>query len=228
MDNLPRREIKSYVRREGRLTPAQANALENLSHEYVLNLETLDLFNFNTIFGNSHPVILEIGFGMGASLLQQAAAQPEMNFLGVEVHRPGVGALLSGIGKQQLSNIRIVNDDAVMLLKKFIANNSLSGIQIFFPDPWPKKRHHKRRLIQPPFVNLLTQKLKTGGFLHCATDWENYAEHILEVLKHEALLRNTVASNSYAERPTSRPLTKFENRGIKLGHGVWDIYFIKI
>ena len=175
------------------------------------------------LFGRDAPRILEIGFGMGETTAEIAAAHPENDYLGIEVHTPGVGSLLKQIDARALTNVRIIQHDAVEVLRHMIAPASLDGVQIFFPDPWPKKRHHKRRLIQPPLVALIAEKLKPGGTLHAATDWHEYAEQILAVLSSEPALENTVPD--YAPRPGYRPLTKFENRGLKLGHGVWDILF---
>uniref|UniRef100_A0A1I7Y677 tRNA (guanine(46)-N(7))-methyltransferase n=1 Tax=Steinernema glaseri TaxID=37863 RepID=A0A1I7Y677_9BILA len=178
-----------------------------------------------TVFGNDNPLILEIGFGMGETTQKIAQARPDDNFLGVEVFNAGVGALLKRIDDNQISNIRIIQHDAVEVVRDMIAPASLAGIHIYFPDPWPKKRHHKRRLVQSPFIQLLTSRLKPGGYIHCATDWENYAEQMLEVLSAEPMLSNT--HDGYAPRPDFRPLTKFENRGLRLGHGVWDLIFTR-
>lgn len=220
------RKIRSFVRREGRLTPGQRYALEELYEHYGLDEAAANL-NLAELFPKSAPIILEIGFGMGQSLLAQATHHPEQNFLGIEVHRPGVGALLAGAEKAKLNNIRVFCADAVEVLNKHISDNSLAGVQIFFPDPWPKKRHHKRRLVQAEFIALLVKKLQPGGFIHCATDWQNYAEHMLEVLGACPNLQNQSQDHTYCERPAHRPLTKFEQRGLKLGHGVWDLIFIK-
>lgn len=176
-------------------------------------------------FGRSAPLVLEIGFGMGQSLLEQAQAHPETDFVGIEVHPPGVGKLLQEMAAAGVDNIRIYRDDAVVILQECIADQSLHGIQIFFPDPWHKKRHHKRRLIQPDFIAMLRNKLVPGGFLHIATDWENYAEYALEVLAADPVLENAAPDGLYIERPRERPLTKFEARGERLGHGVWDLMF---
>jgi len=213
------RRIQSFVRREGRLTPGQASALEAFGPEYLLTINPTVPLIFAQIYGNDHPVIVEIGFGMGQSLLIQAKNHADHNYLGFEVHRPGVGALLSGIAQERLPNIRAVVGDVVLALD-MIPAHSLQGVQIFFPDPWHKKRHHKRRLIQTDFVQRLAEKIRPGGFLHCATDWQDYAEHMLTAI-------NAVQCFEHAEfvsRPDTRPLTKFEQRGIRLGHGVWDIY----
>ncbi len=177
------------------------------------------------VFGRHAPTILEIGFGMGETTAEVAQRQPENNFLGIEVHAPGVGSLLKKITDRQLENVRIVQHDAVEVVRDMIAPATLRGIHVFFPDPWPKKRHHKRRLLQPEFVAELARRLEPGGYLHVATDWQDYAEHILEVLAHEALLENT--ADRYAARPDYRPQTKFEARGLELGHGVWDMLFLR-
>lgn len=221
------RRIRSFVKREGRLTKGQAGALERqwpklgLEHQ----AQTIDL---DAVFGRSAPVVLEIGFGMGKSLVEMAKAAPEQDFIGIEVHRPGVGACLLEAEEQQVENLRVYEHDAVEVLADCIADGSLSTVQIFFPDPWHKKRHHKRRIIQPEFVQQLRKKLKPGGILHLATDWENYAEHMLEVMQAAEGFRNLAADNAYVPRPDHRPLTKFEARGQRLGHGVWDLQFERI
>lgn len=214
--------IRSFVLRAGRMGSGQQKALDELGPRFVLPYapEKLD---FDVAFQRAADTILEIGFGMGGATAEIAAAQPENNYLGIEVHTPGVGALLKQIGERNLTNLRIIQHDAVEVLQQMVANASLAGIHIYFPDPWHKARHHKRRLIQPAFVATLVEKLKTGGYLHLATDWENYAEQMLEVLSAEGHLINTVAN--YAARPAFRPLTKFEQRGLRLGHGVWDLVF---
>jgi tRNA (guanine-N7-)-methyltransferase len=179
--------------------------------------------DWTTVFGRTAPRVLEIGFGMGAATAAIAMARPDIDFVGVEVHEPGVGALLRQIGEMGLGNLRLVQHDAVQVLDRMIEPQSLAGIHVYFPDPWHKKRHHKRRLIQPPFVARLASRLGPGGYLHCATDWEPYAQQMLEVLSGEPLLHNTAPG--YAPRPEWRPLTKFEQRGLRLGHGVWDLLF---
>jgi len=220
------RQIRSFVKRQGRMTQGQSRALESLIPDYgVDHLE--GQFNYAEIFGRDAQTVLEIGFGMGQSLVAQAEAHPDINYLGVEVHLPGVGSLLNAMEAKGLENLRVSGEDAVVLLRDNIGLESLDGIQIFFPDPWHKKRHHKRRLIQPEFVTELAKRLKPGGFMHLATDWENYAEQMLEVLSDESQLRNTSETNDYVPRPDSRPLTKFEQRGHRLGHGVWDLMFTK-
>ena len=214
--------IRSYVLRAGRVGPGQARALAEIGPQFLLPYQPVEL-DLDKLFGRVAPRILEIGFGMGEGLAEIAAAHPENDYLGVEVHTPGVGALLKQLGERGLSNVRVVQHDAFEVLTRMLAPASLNGIHIFFPDPWHKTRHHKRRLIQPPLVRLLTSRLLSGGYIHLATDWENYAEQMLDVLAAEPLLRNTVAD--YAPRPDTRPLTKFEQRGIRLGHGVWDLLF---
>jgi tRNA (guanine-N7-)-methyltransferase len=217
-----RRPIKSYVVRPGRMGTGQARALQTLGPQFVLPFAA-GLLDVQQAFGRSAPLIVEIGFGMGQATADIAAAQPNVNFLGLEVHEPGVGALLKRIGEDGLANVRIVQHDAVEVLQHMIAPASLAAVHVFFPDPWHKKRHHKRRLIQPPFVALLASRLLPGGVLHCATDWQPYAEQMLEVLRAEPLLQNT--TDGFAPKPDYRPLTKFEARGLKLGHGVWDVVF---
>jgi tRNA (guanine-N7-)-methyltransferase len=208
------------------MTQGQSRALEELLPGYgVDHLE--GFFDYAAIFGRQAEIILEIGFGMGQSLVAQAEAHPEINYLGIEVHLPGVGSLLNSMQAKGLENLRVSGEDAVLVLREHIQKDSLDGIQVFFPDPWHKKRHHKRRLIQPGFVRQLVERLKPGGFLHLATDWENYAEQMLEVLSAETMLQNTSETNDYVPRPESRPLTKFEQRGHRLGHGVWDLYFTR-
>lgn len=181
--------------------------------------------NLAAAFGRDAPVILEIGFGMGRTTAEIAHAHPQNNYLGVEVHTPGVGSLLKEIETRQLSNVRIIQHDAVEVLTHMLADAALAGIHIYFPDPWPKKRHHKRRLIQPGLISLLAQKLAPGAYLHCATDWEEYAQQMLDVLSAEPQLENSTAG--FSPRPEWRPVTKFEQRGLKLGHGVWDLLFEK-
>lgn len=216
--------IKSYVRRAGRTTTGQAKAFEELAPRFVLNYRAEPL-DAATAFGRTAPLILEIGFGMGEATAHIARVRPDDNFLCCEVHEPGVGALLKRIGEQDISNIRIFQHDAVEVIDHMLQPGSLDGVHIFFPDPWHKKRHNKRRLIQPPLVAKLAARLKPGGYLHCATDWQPYAEQMLEVLGQEPLLVNT--AQGYAPQPEYRPLTKFENRGLRLGHGVWDIVFTR-
>jgi tRNA (guanine-N7-)-methyltransferase len=241
------RPIRSFVLRTGRMGTGQERALAELGPRYILPFENrlLDLnaikkeaFNLDFVPGSSlkepknasesAPVVFEIGFGMGDATAKIAQSLPGTLFLACEVHTPGVGALLKHMGEQQIRNIRIFQHDAVEVLAQMIPQAHLDGIHIFFPDPWHKKRHHKRRLIQAPFVATLAQHLKPGGYLHLATDWQPYAEQMLQVLSNEALLHNSSAhAHGFADKPAYRPLTKFENRGLKLGHGVWDLVFVK-
>jgi tRNA (guanine-N7-)-methyltransferase len=216
--------IRSFVTRAGRLSIAQARALETLGPRFLIPFAKAPL-DCAQVFGRQADVILEIGFGMGDTTSHIARAMPDKDFIGVEVHTPGVGSLLKQIGEQGLGNLRLIQHDAVEVLKEMIKPASLAGVHIFFPDPWHKARHNKRRLIQAPLVELLTERLAPGGYLHCATDWQDYAQQILAVLGAEPGLENT--ADGYAPQPAYRPLTKFENRGIKLGHGVWDLVFVK-
>ncbi len=220
----PRRSIRSFVVRAGRMGPGQTRALAEFGPRFVLPYAAAPV-DFGSSFGRAAPRVLEIGFGMGDASAAIAQALPGTDFIGVEVHTPGVGALLKQIGERGLTNLRLIQHDAVDVLQLMIAPGSLSGVHVFFPDPWHKKKHNKRRLIQPGFVHLLADRLATGGYLHCATDWQPYAEQMLAVLSAEPALRNS--AEGYAPRPGYRPLTKFENRGLKLGHGVWDLVFVK-
>ena len=224
-DNLAHpRSIRSFVTRAGRMGPGQVRALAELGPRFLLPYAGAR-FDFAASFGRVAPQVLEIGFGMGDATAQIAQARPELDFVGVEVHTPGVGALLKRIGELGLTNLRLIQHDAVDVLEQMIAPGSLAGVHVFFPDPWHKKRHHKRRLIQAEFVRLLVQRIAAGGYLHCATDWQPYAEQMLEVLGAEPGLRNSAPG--FAPRPDYRPLTKFEKRGLGLGHGVWDLVFVK-
>ncbi|EDI9722690.1 tRNA (guanosine(46)-N7)-methyltransferase TrmB [Salmonella enterica subsp. enterica] len=211
----PLRRIRSFVRRQGRLTKGQEHALEN--YWPVMGVEFSEA-----------PVTLEIGFGMGASLVAMAKARPEQNFLGIEVHSPGVGACLASAHEEGVENLRVMCHDAVEVLHTMIPDNSLSMVQLFFPDPWHKARHNKRRIVQVPFAELVLSKLKLGGVFHMATDWEAYAEHMLEVMSSIDGYKNLSESNDYVPRPESRPVTKFEQRGHRLGHGVWDLMFERV
>jgi tRNA (guanine-N7-)-methyltransferase len=221
------RVIKTYVLRAGRMGPGQTRAFEQFGAKFLLPFksERLDL---DTSFARQAPLILEIGFGMGDATAKIAQTRTSDNFLCCEVHAPGVGALLKRCGEEGIGNIRIVQHDAIEVMDHMLGENSLDGVHIFFPDPWHKSRHHKRRLIQSPFVNRLALHIKQGGYLHLATDWEPYAQQMLQVLSTEPLIKNTATDPSgFSGKPSYRPLTKFENRGLKLGHGVWDLVFEK-
>ncbi|MEI7283037.1 tRNA (guanosine(46)-N7)-methyltransferase TrmB [Pectobacterium carotovorum] len=223
----PMRRIRSFVRRQGRLTNGQQLALDNYWPVMGVEYQT-EQVDFNALFGRDAPVVLEIGFGMGASLVTMAAQHPEQNFLGIEVHLPGVGACLAAAQEAGISNLRVMCHDAIEVLMNMIPDGSLSMVQLFFPDPWHKARHNKRRIVQVPFVQLVQSKLKVSGVFHMATDWEPYAQHMLEVMTSVTEYRNLSNNNEYVERPESRPLTKFEARGQRLGHGVWDLMFERI
>ncbi|HEX6792683.1 MAG TPA: tRNA (guanosine(46)-N7)-methyltransferase TrmB [Casimicrobiaceae bacterium] len=224
MNDEVRRGVRSFVLRQGRMSPAQQRACDDLYPRYgVAPAAPLD---FRGLFGRDAPVVLEIGFGMGETTAAIAAAQPGLDFLGVEMHWPGVGALLRRIDAARLSNIRVLRHDAVDVVGRMIPPASLARIHVYFPDPWPKKRHHKRRLLQPPFVHALAMALAPGGCLHVATDWADYADEILATLSTEPLLVNT--AEGFATRPAWRPLTKFEQRGIARGHAVFDLLFTSV
>lgn len=216
------RSVRSFVLRQGRMTPAQQRYRDQMLPEIGIAYAAAPL-DLEAAFGRSAPRIVEIGFGMGETTASIAATRPECDFLAIEVHGPGVGNLCKRIAEDGLRNLRIIQHDAVEVLRDMIGIGELAGAHIFFPDPWHKKRHHKRRIVQPGFVALLAQRLAPGGYLHCATDWEEYAQWMLEVLSGEPLLENTV--EGFAPRPQHRPLTKFESRGIRLGHGVRDLMF---
>ncbi len=218
----PRRSIRSFVVRAGRMGPGQTRALADLGPRFLLPYAPAPL-DFKACFGREAPCVFEIGFGMGDATATIAQAMPGTDFIGVEVHTPGVGALLKQIGERGLTNLRLLQHDAVDVLEQMIPAQSLAGVHVFFPDPWHKLKHNKRRLIQPAFVHLLVSRLAPGGYLHCATDWQPYAEQMLAVLAAEPGLQNS--AEGYAPKPGYRPLTKFENRGLKLGHGVWDLVF---
>jgi tRNA (guanine-N7-)-methyltransferase len=219
-----RRPIRSYVLRQGRISNAQRRAHGELLPVYGVPYSPT-LRDLDALFGRTAPKVLEIGFGMGETTAAIAQQHPENDYLGVEVHTPGVGSLLARIAELRLPNVRVVQHDAVEVLEHMIAPDSLGGVHCFFPDPWPKKRHHKRRLLQPPFVALLASRMKRGAILHACTDWEDYAKQMLEVFAAEPALRNTAPG--YAARPEARPQTKFERRGLGLGHRVWDLVFTK-
>ena len=220
------RPVRSFVLRQGRLTKSQALALEHNWPVYGIEQAESKL-EFEALFGNDFPVTLEIGFGNGVSLAEMAEQSPEINFLGVEVHRPGVGRLLHLIKEKELTNVRVMADDAVEIIRNRIPKKSLDRVQLFFPDPWHKKRHNKRRIVQASFIALIASKLKAGGIFHLATDWEPYAEHMAELMLASAQFKS-ISEGAYSLKPEERPTTKFEKRGLKLGHGVWDLIFEKI
>ena len=226
-ENKYMRKIRSFVKREGRMTNRQSTAIENLWETMGVDYQE-SIIDFTALFGRDAPVVLEIGFGMGKSLLEMAKNAPEKNFLGIEVHGPGVGACLADAGDQGITNLRVINHDAVEVIENMIPDNSLATFQLYFPDPWHKARHHKRRIVQPEFIENMRHKLAIGGVIHMATDWENYAEYMLEVLQGAINFKNCSESGDYAPRPAWRPLTKFENRGNNLGHGVWDLLFERV
>jgi tRNA (guanine-N7-)-methyltransferase len=216
--------IRSFVHRRAHITPSQEQAIAQWLPQWAIPYQDSPL-DLTAAFGRRAPVILEIGFGMGETTQRIAQARPGDDFLGVEVFNAGVGALLKRIHEQDLRNVRIIQHDAVEVLRDMIAPASLAGVHIYFPDPWPKKRHHKRRLVQPAFIALLASRMAPGAYLHCATDWEHYALQMLDVLSGASELQNTC--DGFAPRPDYRPLTKFENRGLRLGHGVWDLIFTR-
>lgn len=222
-ENTPHRVIRSFMRRQGRATVSQKNALDTLWDKYCLN--PTQSCNFDEAFQRQASLILEIGFGNGDSLAEMAEANPHLNYLGIEVHRPGVGRLMLLLEQKNLTNVRIYNHDAIEILEQRILDHSLAGVQLFFPDPWQKRCHHKRRIVKPSFIELLTKKLVLGGYFHAATDWAHYAKDMLEIISANEKLLNTSKDKTYCERPDYRPLTKFEQRGIRLGHGVWDLIF---
>lgn len=225
-NNPLHKPIKSYVLRTGRMTESQQTAYDK--HWPTKGLDvSMGMLELESVFGNSGPVVLEIGFGMGASLAEMAGAARDNNYIGVEVHSPGVGRLLHLMEEQSVENIRLFCHDAVEVLAQCIADESLARIQIYFPDPWHKKKHNKRRLIKPEFVQALRKKLKLGGVIHMATDWEHYADQMMEVMSDADGFANQAGQYCYSERPDYRPLTKFEQRGQRLGHGVWDMLFVK-
>lgn len=221
------RKITSFIIREGRLTKGQAAAIGENWSEIGIDY-TGEILDLGSLFEKTAPTVLEIGFGMGKSLVEMARNTPDLNFIGIEVHKPGVGACIADAVENNLPNLKVIEHDAVEVLKHGIPDNSLHRLQLYFPDPWHKKRHHKRRIVQPEFVALVRSKLCNGGILHMATDWEPYAEHILEVMQVAEGFENTSVSHDFCPRPDYRPITKFEVRGEKLGHGVWDLLFRKI
>lgn len=222
------REVKSFVRRQRRLTQRLEAAMEALWPQYGVKIDDTEL-DMKTLFGRDAETILEIGFGHGDTLLPMAKANPDKNYLGIEVHEPGVAAVMAGMLEHELTNIRVIQHDAVKILENLIADNTFSRVHIYFPDPWQKKRHHKRRIIQADFVELLCAKLTATGVIHCATDWQNYSEHMMSVLSGNSQLKNTMGEMQFANNAELhlRANTKFEMRGVKLGHGVWDLVFAK-
>ncbi|MEY4718024.1 MAG: hypothetical protein RL563_642 [Pseudomonadota bacterium] len=218
--------IRSFIRRQGRATLGQKMALDSYWDTYCLSPQ--QPLNLAEAFGRDAPLIVEIGFGNGASLATMAEANPHLNYLGIEVHRPGVGALMMALEERRINNVRIYHHDAIEILEQKIPDHSISGLHLFFPDPWHKRRHHKRRIVRPSFVNLLEHKLISGGYFHAATDWQEYAKDMLSTLSIAKALKNSSTTGDYCPRPDYRPLTKFENRGLKLGHGVWDLIFCRV
>ena len=222
----PQRAIRSFVRREGRLTPGQRRALQQYWSRYGLKL-TAQAVDLNRIFGRQAPCIVEIGFGMGDALLGLASEYPANNYLGIEVYQPGVGSLLRRLAARHQEHVRVISEDAAVVLRQMIRDQALDAVYLFFPDPWPKKRHHKRRLVQPEFVELLARKLRPGGVFHMATDWHDYARHMLQVTTDHNGFCNLAGEGRFAPRPAYRPLTKFEQRGRRLGHDVYDLVLLR-
>jgi len=226
-ENSARRSVRSFVLRAGRLTDGQRRALDELWPRFGV-MDDQNVLDFEVLFGNDHPVIMEIGFGDGDVTWQMASAHSEENYLGVEVHQPGVGRLLMKLEQERIDNVRIARADAVELLRERIPAGSLSGVRIYFPDPWPKKRHHKRRIVQRPFIGLLAKKMKSGAILHMATDWEPYARHMMEVMHGSPEFENLSPSGDVCPQPEWRPRTKYERRGERLGHTVYDLVYRRI
>ncbi len=218
--------IRSFALRQGRATAGQQKAIDNMWDDYCL--DPSKTYDYAQLFGRNAPIILEIGFGNGSSLATMAEANPELNYLGIEVHRPGVAHLMLLLEERKITNVKIYHHDAIEVLEQKIADNMLAGVHLFFPDPWHKRKHHKRRIVRPSFVELLNNKLMQHGYFHAATDWEHYAKDMLKTLEASNKLFNQGSESGYCERPEYRPLTKFENRGLRLGHGVWDLIFKKI
>ncbi len=218
--------IKSFIRRIGRMTDAQRNAVDTLWDKYCLDPD--DSCDLPSIFGRIAPIILEIGFGNGESLAKIAEDNPDKDYIGIEVHKPGVGNLLAQLERKQISNVRIFYHDAIEVLEKCIPDTSLSGMHLFFPDPWHKRKHHKRRIVRPSFIKLIAQKINSDGYFHAATDWQHYAVHMLRILAVADQFVNASVNQDYCARPDYRPLTKFEQRGLRLGHGVWDLIFKRL
>lgn len=225
-ERIDRSRIRSFIRRQGRVTAGQQLALDHYWDKYCLDPN--QDYDYDRVFERRAPLIVEIGFGNGESLAEMAEANPQFNYIGIEVHRPGVGHLMLLLEQKGLNNVRIYHDDAIEILERKIADHSLAGVHLFFPDPWHKKRHHKRRIVRPSFVQLINKKLQSGAYFHAATDWENYAEHMLPILDAEPGMINASPTRNYCARPDYRPLTKFEKRGLRLGHGVWDLIFRKL
>jgi len=220
LTDLVKRPVRSYILRQGRLTKFQERGIKKFSSKYTVRFQK-KLLNFDQVFPKKNKIILEIGFGMGDTTFKMAQEMPESNFLAIEVHSPGVGSLLNKINLSQLENLKIVQHDAIEVLNEMIPNKSLDGIHIFFPDPWPKKKHHKRRLLKNSFLKLMESKLSQSGYIHIATDWEAYASEIITLVEESKSYK--ISKRDLNEKPQSRPLTKYENRGIRLGHHVWDI-----
>ena len=219
-------KIQSFVRRSGRLTLGQRTGLIDLWPQFGVDIPS-GIIDLNRLFKKIQPITLEIGFGNGDSLLEMAINAPDQNFLGIEVYEAGIGRLINEANKHQLTNLKIIKDDAVEVLKHHIEDNSFKTFQLFFPDPWHKKKHHKRRIVQMDFLDLISNKLQDGGTMHVATDWENYAEYMMVTLEKHPHFKNTLGAHNYSVRPDHRPITKFERRGERLGHGVWDLIFFK-
>ena len=217
------RKIQSFVRRSGRLTASQEKGLTELWDDYAI--APSGLLNFAKIFANAQEVVLEIGFGNGDTLVQMAENNPQFNYVGIEVYEAGIGRLINSAHTKQLANLKVMRGDAVEFLNANIADDSLAGLQLFFPDPWHKKKHHKRRIVQQDFLDLIAKKIKKSGFCHMATDWQHYAQHMMEALEANKNFKNTQSAHTYTPRPEFRPLSKFEKRGNRLGHGVWDLIF---
>jgi len=226
IEKEPHPRIKSFAIRQGRATAGQQKAIDNSWDDYCLDPNKT--YNFSQVFGREAALIVEIGFGNGSSLAAMAEANPDLNYLGIEVHRPGVAHLMLLLEEKNLTNVKIFHHDAIEILEQKIPDHSISGVHLFFPDPWHKRRHHKRRIVRPSFIDLLNKKLKVNGYFHAATDWEHYAKEMLKILGASKSITNASADKTYCERPSYRPLTKFENRGIRLGHGVWDLIFKRL
>ena len=222
--NKPRRTIRSFVQRSGRITPSQERALQALWPRYGLGLPD-GMLDLATVFGNDNPVVMEIGFGMGDSLIAMAKAQSHQNYIGIEVHKPGVGRLLNNAAMAELANLKVFCEDAIEVMIQCIPDHSLEGVQLFFPDPWHKKKHHKRRIVQTAFVQDIARKLASGGVFHMATDWQPYAEHMLEVMEAAPNYTNVAGVGKYSPQSDFRPVTKFQKRGENKGHGVWDLMY---